>query len=69
MTIETFNVEEMTCDHCVQTIRNLFSDLSGINNIEVVLEKKMVLVDFDNAHMDGKKIKDLIERAGFDVTD
>ena len=29
----------------------------------------MVLVDFDNAHMDGKKIKDLIEGAGFDVTD
>ena len=52
----------------MQTIRNLFSDLSGINNIEVVLEKKKVLVDFDNAHMDEKKIKDLIERVGFDAT-
>ena len=69
MTIEKFNVEEMTCDYCVQTIKNLFSDLSGINNIEVDLEKKMVLVDFDKVYIDEKKIKDLIKRAGFDISD
>ena len=54
---KVIKVEGMTCDHCVQTIRNLFSDLSGINNIGVVLEKKMVLVNFDKTHNRWEKDK------------
>jgi len=35
MANQTLNVEGMTCDHCVQTIKEAVNNLVGISRVEI----------------------------------
>ena len=49
MANQMLNVEGMTCDHCVQTIKEAVNNLVGISRVEVDLENKQVAVEYDKA--------------------
>jgi copper chaperone len=61
------NVEGMTCGHCAQTVKDAVTGLSGINRVEVDLEKKLVTVEFDEVLGKVESITDKIVEVGFEV--
>ncbi len=67
MTNLTMNVEGMTCGHCAQTVKDAVTGLSGINRVEVDLEKKLVTVEFDEVLGKVESITDKIVEVGFEV--
>ena len=67
MANQTLNVEGMTCDHCVQTIKEAGNNLVGIIRIEVDLENKQVAVEYDKALVKLDSITSKIVEIGFEV--
>ena len=67
MANQTLNVEGMTCDHCVQTIKKAVNNLVGISRVEVDLENKQVAVEYDKALVKLDSITDKIVEIGFEV--
>ena len=67
MSNQTLNVEGMTCDHCVQTIKEAVNNLVGISRVEVDLENKQVAVEYDKALVKLDSITDKIVEIGFKV--
>jgi copper chaperone len=64
---KTFNVEGMSCMHCVSAIKKAVSVLNGVENVEVDLKSKKVLVEFDNEKVLESIIKETIEDQGYNV--
>ena len=67
MANQTLNIEGMTCDHCVQTIKEAVNNLVGISRVEVDLENKQVAVEYDKALVKFDSITDKIVEIGFEV--
>ena len=67
MANQTLNIEGMTCDHCVQTIKEAVNNLVGISRVEVDLENKQVAVEYDKALVKLDSITDKIVEIGFEV--
>ena len=44
---ETFKVPEASCKHCSMTITNALKDLSGVEQVDVDLDTRLVTVGFD----------------------
>ena len=43
----TFNVPNITCGHCVMTIKNELSELEGVNHVEGNPDNKQISVEWD----------------------
>ena len=59
-------IEGMTCGHCKMRVENALKEVVGVNEAEVVLDKKIALVDF----AEGTSIEQLteaVEEAGYRV--
>lgn len=61
-----FQVPEMSCGHCKQTIESAVQAVTGVNSVVVSLEDKLVTVDYD-AQLDDKVIETAIVEAGYAV--
>ncbi len=57
----------MTCQHCVETVSETVAKLAGIEKVEVSLEQKEVVVEFDGAQTKTEDISAQIIKAGFEV--
>ena len=65
MTIERFQVPDISCQHCVNAITKEVSALSGVEQVQVNLTEKLVTV----AHSDQittEAIVAAINQAGYD---
>ncbi len=58
----TFQVPSITCDHCVDKIEKFMGEIEGVNLIDVSVEKKSVIVEFD-----APATQDLIKEALLDA--
>ena len=61
------NVDGMTCDPCVSTIKQALENQVGIVNVEVEIKKNQVVIEIDETTA---KIKDIVEKiieVGFEV--
>ena len=47
MTTLTFKVPNISCMHCVHTIKNELNDLAGVQSVEADKDTKLVQVEFD----------------------
>ena len=63
----TLEVNGMTCDHCVQTIKGTLNKIIGLILIEINLDKAQVKVEFDESQTNIKIISGEIVALGFDV--
>ena len=63
----TLEVNGMTCDHCVQTIKGTLNKVIGLNLIEINLDKSQVKVEFDESQTNIKILSDEIVALGFEV--
>jgi copper chaperone len=61
-----FNVDGMSCEHCVKAITKAVSTLPGVSDVAVDLKAKTVTVEHDSA-LPTDKIKYEIEEQGYDI--
>ena len=67
MVTERFNVPGISCNHCVQAITKEVSALSGVKNVQVGLNDKMVTVEHEES-LGRDAIVEAIGEAGYDVS-
>ena len=58
---------EFTCEHCVDTIKEAVGILGGVFSVDVDIEKKQVVVEFDEKLAKPEDLIDKIEGGGFEV--
>ena len=63
----TLEVNGMTCDHCVQTIKGTLNKIIGLNLIEINLDKSQVKVEFNENQTNIKILSGEIVALGFEV--
>ena len=61
------NVDGITCDHCVDTIKEAVGILIGVLRVDVDIEQKQVVVEFDEKLAKLEDLIDKIEEIGFEV--
>ena len=61
------NVDGITCEHCVDTIKEAVEILDGVLRVDVDIEKKQVVVVFDEKIAKPEDLMDKIEEVGFKV--
>lgn len=62
----TLKVKGMSCQHCVMSVKKALSQLEGIQNIEVDLQRGEVRFD-DTKGVVLSRIEKAIEEAGYEV--
>jgi copper chaperone len=66
MTIATYRVEGMTCEHCVRAVREELGRLHGVTGVEVDLVTGDVVVDSAAALPDAD-VRAAVDEAGYTV--
>lgn len=56
----------MACDHCVVRVGRAIASVQGVIEVDINLEKKEAIVNFEEARTDIGKIKDAIREAGYE---
>lgn len=65
--IVTFDVEGMSCNHCVNSIKNAVGALKGVENVAVDLTQKKVTIKYTAELLSTQKLKETIEDQGFEI--
>jgi copper chaperone CopZ len=60
MPSKTFEVPNISCGHCVMTIKNEVSDLAGVQQVEADQNSRMVTVEWAEPPATWDQIKDLL---------
>ncbi|MFW6081564.1 MAG: heavy-metal-associated domain-containing protein [Desulfosalsimonas sp.] len=47
MKTEKLQIPNISCNHCVMTIKNELSEINGVKSVEGDAEKKQVEIEFD----------------------
>jgi copper ion binding protein len=64
----TIKVKGMSCQHCVASVTNALSDIAGITEVKVNLEKGEATFN-EQSPVSKDTIKDAITKIGFEVVD
>ncbi|AEB76271.1 heavy-metal-associated domain-containing protein [Clostridium botulinum] len=59
------NIEGMSCNHCVNHVKNALMEIEGINAVNVSLEEKFAIVE--GKDLDDSKMKTEVEDWGYKV--
>ncbi|MEI7554952.1 cation transporter [Candidatus Chlorohelix sp.] len=62
----TYDVPGVSCQHCVNSITTVATDL-GVNDVQVDLASKKVYLVFDTGSVDEAALKAAIEEEGYDI--
>ena len=65
MTTTTYDVQGMTCGHCVRSVTEEISELEGVSSVDVDLEKGTAVVTGD---ADPDAVRSAVTEAGFEVS-
>ena len=61
---QTFTVPNISCGHCVMSIKNELGDMAGVKNVEGDPNTKTIIVEWD-APADVDKIKDTLKEINY----
>ncbi|MBW2466950.1 MAG: heavy-metal-associated domain-containing protein [Deltaproteobacteria bacterium] len=64
----TVKIKGMSCQHCVASVTKALSEIEGITDVQVSLEKGEATFNEQNP-VDEQTIKDAITKIGFEVVD
>ena len=64
---QILNVEGMSCNHCVNSVKNSVGTLNGVSKVDVDLAGKKVTVVYDSEKVKIEEIKETIEDAGYEI--
>ncbi len=60
----TYRVEGMSCGHCVAAVRDELEKVSGVEDVQVDLDTKQVVV---RGHFDDAAARAAIDEAGYEA--
>ncbi len=60
-------IEKMACSSCAESMKREIEGLAGVKNVEVSLELKGALVEYDPAKVSPEKMVAHIKEVGFDA--
>ena len=63
----TLKIDGMTCGGCVKSVTRVLSELDGVAQTDVSLEKAQAVVSFDENKVQPAALVDAVEDAGFDA--
>ena len=63
----TLKVEGMSCGHCVKSIENSVSAISGVDKVDVQLDSGTVNVEFNKDVVVVEQITNTIEEQGYTI--
>lgn len=64
---QVLNVDGITCEHCVETIKEAMGIIVGVFSVAVDIEQKQVVVVFDEELVKTEDLIDKIKEVGFEV--
>ncbi len=62
MAKQTFSVPNISCEHCIKTIRNALKEVEGINLMDGDVDSKKITVEYEDPASDEKireKLKEI----------
>jgi copper ion binding protein len=65
----TINIEGMSCDHCVNRVKNVLEELEGVSGAAVSLKEGCAHVHYDPNSVGLEAIRGKIREVGYEVTD
>jgi len=69
METKTFRVPNITCDHCVMTIRRELSELEGVASVRADPQTQGVTVEWDETSLSWEQVRHLLEEIHFPPED
>ena len=66
MTKVIYTVPNISCHHCVHTIKSELSELPGVKSVEGRVDTKQVTIEFESP-ADEQKLKDLLSEIDYPV--
>jgi len=67
MTIVSYNIPNISCNHCVHTIKNELEEISGVQNVNGDANQKTIQVTFDTPATE-EKIQSLLKEINYPVS-
>ena len=67
MSSTTYDVQVMTCGHCVRSVTEEIEGIDGVTSVDVSLEAGVAVVDGD-ADVDVEAVRAAVAEAGYQVT-
>lgn len=64
---KTVHVEGMSCQHCVQHVKEALESIDGVSSAKVDLENKTAVIKSLN-DIDNNAIKEAVKDAGYEVS-
>ena len=69
METKTFRVPNITCDHCVMTIRRELSELEGVASVQADPQSQGVTVEWDEGTLSWEQVRQLLEEIHYPPED
>lgn len=66
-TQKTYTVKGMTCEGCVNAVKNILSNTEGVQEAEVNLESQQANITFDESKTGFENLKKSVQRIGYDL--
>ena len=63
----TLKIDGMTCGCCMKNVTRVLSELDGVAQADVSLEKAQAVVNFDENKVQPATLVEALEDAGFDA--
>jgi copper chaperone len=63
----TFTAPDISCGHCVATVKSAVGTLAGVASVEADEATKRVEVDFDPSQVSRAQIEAALDEAGYPV--
>ena len=67
MKTKQISVNGMSCNNCAETVKITLENMAGVKQVQVSLEDKTVLIDFEENQINLKEIKGKIIEVGFEA--
>jgi copper chaperone len=67
MTTVTFNVPNISCEHCQRTIISALTPVDGVRGVAVDIPAKEVRVDYDETRIDIEHLKMILQEEDYPV--
>lgn len=63
----TLTVKGMTCMGCVNSVKNLLTQVPGVSGVEITLDNGQVAISYDAAQASLEQLKGAIDDGGYEV--
>lgn len=69
MKTKTFRVPNISCGHCVMTIRQELSELEGITSVQADDQTRIVTLEWDESSLSWEQVRQLLQEINYPPED